>query len=176
MVESEEEQEFLTVLYTENKQRMYNIAFKLLGNKSDAEDAVSEAFLKIIGKINKISKITADERAFYIVIIVKNTALDMLRKRSRMNEVSIDDFYDIRDERSSFEQTMSNVGCDEIKDCLMQLEENDYEALYLKLFMECTNREIAELLNIGQGAARQRVSIARRRLIKLLRERGFCDV
>lgn len=44
LVESEEEKQLIEELYNNNKQVMYNIAFKNLHNSSDAEDAVHEAF------------------------------------------------------------------------------------------------------------------------------------
>lgn len=53
LVESEEEKQLIEELYNNNKQVMYNIAFKNLHNSSDAEDAVHEAFLRAIKNIEK---------------------------------------------------------------------------------------------------------------------------
>ena len=47
MVETDDEREFVTKLYQTYRQRMYNLAYGILNNKHDAEDAVSTAFIRI---------------------------------------------------------------------------------------------------------------------------------
>lgn len=51
MIESPEDQSKFELLYTEYRDVMYHVAFKILQNEQDAEDAVHQAFLKIAEKI-----------------------------------------------------------------------------------------------------------------------------
>ena len=50
------ETEKLKKLYEIYEQPMYRIAFSVLKNSSDAEDAVSDAFMSIIKKIGSIAE------------------------------------------------------------------------------------------------------------------------
>lgn len=82
LVESEEEKQLIEELYNNNKQVMYNIAFKNLHNSSDAEDAVHEAFLRAIKNIEKISHIPSNKQQAYLNVIVRNVSFDMFNKKS----------------------------------------------------------------------------------------------
>ncbi len=58
-------------LYVKYKQRMYAVAYKILHNIEDSEDAVHNAFLKIADNFEMIKKFSCQELQSYIVIIVK---------------------------------------------------------------------------------------------------------
>ena len=81
MVETDEQRTFIEELYKNYERKMYGVAFGILHNKHDAEDAVHSAFIRIIENIEKIMQIPADEQGYYIVIISRNTSIDILRKR-----------------------------------------------------------------------------------------------
>ena len=57
MVETDEERDLVTRIYTHFERMMYKIALGILKNPQDAEDAVSEAFIRIIKNLDKISMI-----------------------------------------------------------------------------------------------------------------------
>lgn len=58
---------------------MFSKAMSILHNAALAEEAVQESFLKIAKNISKISDPNCSKTAAFIVIIVRNTALDMLK-------------------------------------------------------------------------------------------------
>lgn len=172
MVETENDKNIVSELFNTYEKMMFSVAYKILGRKSDAEDAVHEAFVRIIQKIEKISQISYDERGYYIVIIVKNISLDMLRKRKRLNETDIDELYDIQDDSSVEDDAIQRAEYSELRKAMSRLNDTDYEILYLKFFMDYSSSEISELLGISQCAARQRVYVAKRNLARLLGEKG----
>ena len=51
---SDSEKELVNRLFKESNVKLYNISFKILRSHSDAEEAVSEAFIKIIDHIEKL--------------------------------------------------------------------------------------------------------------------------
>ena len=57
MVETAEQRLMLETLYMTNRQLMYGVAFRILRNQEDAEDAVHQAFVKIAENITKISDV-----------------------------------------------------------------------------------------------------------------------
>ena len=53
MLESEEDKRTLSVLYEENHDRMEQAALRMLNDPGDAEDAVQNAFVKVISHFEK---------------------------------------------------------------------------------------------------------------------------
>lgn len=71
-------------LYTLYSARMKSLAFHLLGNRYDAEDAVQETFLKLYKAVGSFqSNSTVSTWMFRILI---NCCYDILRKRQRLAE------------------------------------------------------------------------------------------
>jgi len=71
-------------LYREHGGRMKSVARNLLGNPSDAEDAVQEAFLKLYRGLSGFKGDAALSSWLYRILV--NTCLDMGRRRKRRAE------------------------------------------------------------------------------------------
>ena len=69
------------------------------------------------------------------------------------------------------ETALSAVGVEEIKAALSELSDNDYEVLYLSVFGQKSNDEIAKLLEINPETARKKVYRARQRLAQKITEK-----
>ena len=94
MLESDgDRQEFLK-LYNLYSTPMLLVAKKIFSQDySSAEDAVQNAWIKVIENFSKILAVPCKKRGAYLVIIVKNEALSMLRKRQKelpLNETVTD--------------------------------------------------------------------------------------
>lgn len=87
ILESEDDRRMLSALYEENHDRMEQTALRILNDPRDAEDAVQNAFVKVIGSFEKIFEIPREEIPFWLVCIVKNEALSILRKNARSEAV-----------------------------------------------------------------------------------------
>lgn len=175
MVSDETDKELVRSLYENNEQLMYNIAYNILHNRSDAEDAVQDAFVSVINHLEKIREINCNETRFYLVIIVKNISLNMLKKKQRHPEVDIDTIYDAQSDDKVEDEILGKTNSEKIRDALRQLSDSDYEVMFLYLIKEHTPSEIAQLLDITGNQARQRIFRARQRLIKLLEKRGITN-
>ena len=55
--------------YNRYNRRMIAIAYNIIGNYHDAEEAVSNAFFKIAANFDKVRKRTGQERAAYYCIV-----------------------------------------------------------------------------------------------------------
>ena len=173
MVETDDEKSFIEELYIKYERDMYNAAHSILHNGYDAEDAVHEAFLRIIKNIDRMMRIPADERSYYAVIISRNTAIDIFNKRKKQNEFPLEEIDDLEDVFSIGDIVDSNLGVKTIQDLLSELEETDFEVLYMNLICEFTPGEIAAVLNIKPGAARQRLYKAKSNFRKLLEKENY---
>lgn len=82
---AEAEQARFARFYADYEQKMYAVALRLLGRHAVAEDCVYHSFLKIINHFEKISSLPCHNQEAYVVMIVKNTALDMRKAERRLS-------------------------------------------------------------------------------------------
>ena len=68
-------------LYQQSGGRMKSIACNLMGNTSEAEDAVQESFLKVYRSIRSFQGHSSLSTWIYRILV--NTCLDLKRKRRR---------------------------------------------------------------------------------------------
>lgn len=48
MISDSNDRELVRLLYEKNEQLLYNVAYKILNNRTDAEDAVQDTFVSVI--------------------------------------------------------------------------------------------------------------------------------
>ncbi len=152
---------------------MCKIAKDILCNDFLAEDAVQEAFLHIIKDPDKISRIPVENRGRYLNTVVKNACYDLLRSEKRRHECNIDGLEICFN--SADDEALSALTVEEIRNLLNELPEKDQEILYLYLFNDYDPKDIAEALNIPKRQIGTYLGRARKRLIKLLKERGITN-
>ncbi len=76
-------------LYKNYKRLMFGIAYDILKNEQDAEDAVQEAFIRLADNIEKIADEDSPQARNFSVVVTRNICFNMLRKRHI--ETDIDD-------------------------------------------------------------------------------------
>lgn len=129
----------------------YNFSYRFVGNQNDAEEIVQESFIKLwknIGKFKKDAKFKT-----WFLTIVRNTALDYLRKKkdvpfSSFDEEStnyIEDTIESGDINAEimFEQYENKK---EIEELLESLSPNHRQILYLYFNEELTLDEISKII------------------------------
>ena len=82
-LESEADKQKFTDIYEQYHPQMEQTALRILKNQHDAEDAMQNAFMQIIRHFEKIDEIPCEKLPFWIVCIVKNEAVTILRKNQR---------------------------------------------------------------------------------------------
>lgn len=166
-----EESDKLKRLYEFYEQPMYRIAFSVLHNSELAEDAVSDAFERIIKKIHNFKEIPSDKTKSYIVKIIKSTSINIYRKNKRTVEREIP----IDDEMFQYEDIGQDVEIDIIRkeskksifSMLKKLGETDEKIVILRCLKELSWKEVAEKMSITEVSARKRFERSRKRLISM---------
>ena len=164
-----DEEEALSALVSQYAQTLYRVAFSVLRNATDAEDAVQEAFMRVLRHRDKLGEIR-DHRV-WLVRIVWNVVLD--RKRRCKTRPETDDLDDVArmipaegltaEERAAAAQHRAQVLA-----CVEQLPEKEREVLLLSAFEELSSVEIAAVLKITESSVRSRLFRARKLLAGLL--------
>ena len=154
----------LTALVAEHKQMVYRIAYSVLRNHHDAEDAAQDAFLKVIRAAEKLAGVT-DQKA-WIARIAWNAALDRRRgTREESIETLARGVNELRQAGRSPEQI---AAASEMQRLLGQLIETLpgklREAVTLSTVEELGHAELAATLQTSEAAVRARLHQARRLL------------
>ncbi len=152
---------------------MYHIAYGILRDRYLAEDAVHDAFLKIIKYIPSISEVNCHKTRTLIVIIIKSTAIDIYRGRSRqcfLDEEALADEIDTGE--LPLDHIIADENYQELFTSLKGLKKEFLEIILLKYHYGYNNDEIGRLLCISEPAVRKRLSRARQEIRKKI---GECE-
>jgi RNA polymerase sigma-70 factor (ECF subfamily) len=152
-----------------HSQLLFRIAYGLLRNPHDAEDAVQEALLRIY-KTGGTAEI-ADEKA-YLARTVWRTGLDIAARRPRQTEsleqtgpLEEDAGREFAGSAKSAEQQMAEGGERALLRILIDgLPENLRLPLVLSAIEEMTSREVAAAMGVPEGTVRTRIMRARAEL------------
>lgn len=175
MISDDSDVDFLEELFDTYRQMMFKSAMNILKNKTDAEDAVQNSFLHMIDNVEKIKQIPHNEMTFYVTSVEQHAAIDIYRKKNRHSFEDIDTYSDIESDDSVEERALSNVTVENIKSALEELPDRDYDLLYRFLIKEMDYSEIGRETGISPHTVRVYIQRARKRFIKILKERGIVD-
>ena len=167
LLDSEEEISKFELIYNTYKKQMYYTANNILKDSHLAEDAVHNAFLRIINNLEKIEDINSHKTKGLIVIIVKNVSIDIYRKnkKERDNTIFIDDLDDI----NGYDEINKN-DLGDLEIAISKLPENYKQVFLLKFSHELTDNEISEILDIKPDNVRKRISKGREKLKNILKK------
>lgn len=158
LVLSLDEKDIISEIFTEHNKFLYNIALSILSNRTSAEDALQEAFLKIADNVEKIKKIECPQRVAYCVITVKNVSRNQIRSDSRT--VSYDSYEGVDNlfpsGQSIEDEFVKNEEIKQIQSIINSLPDKDKQMIHLKWNRSKSYKEIADILNITEDAAKKR--------------------
>ena len=172
VIEDSESRDLLEKIYREYNKEMYYIGYDILKNSHDASDVVQTSIIKLIHYIEKINDVKCNKTKYLIVTIVKNTAIDLYRKKNNHPLLEIEVAEDIADSISeSMEEIVIRLSdAKMIAKKLAQLSPEYADILTLKYYFEFEDKEIAEILKISHVNVRVRLSRAKSHLRNLMRD------
>lgn len=159
-----------TRLFETYSPRLYRIAFNVLRNKEDAEDAVQDGWCRAYPKLHTFAG--RSSLSTWLTRIVINSALMIRRQNKHQVQQMLDEasnYHSVRgslvDERATPEQACRNA---EMNDLLAQqidlLPSTTRTAFLLFAAQGFTTAESIKMLGINTSALKSRVLRARRRL------------
>ena len=189
LLETEEELQKFTQLYETYRKLMHWTAEKILHDEHLAEDAVHEAFLRIIQNFHQIREIPCPKTRSFVVIIVRNVALNMQKKRKReeketFREILPEESTDFREDALrhaidnisyGFDETIDEIYRNEIMAAVLSLPDVSKEVLLLYGYVGYSVRDIAKYLKITEATAYKRLHRARNALAKKIGRRWEND-
>jgi RNA polymerase sigma-70 factor (ECF subfamily) len=146
--------------------RCARIAFRILGNREDAEEAIQDAFLRAFRALGSYQ----DRERFsaWLTRILVNQCRTVLSSVQRREAVFSD--LDLRDAELFADAEAREGDWPELEHALAQLPADQREAIVLRYADDLTYEEMARVTGAGESALKMRVQRAFARLRALLQE------
>ncbi len=134
--------------------RAYGLAWHLLGNAADAEDACQEALLAAWSGWPRLRD--ADRFDAWFDRIVVNTCLEQLRRRSRRPRSPLPDEPAI----AGRDPYAASIARDAVGRALEQLDPDHRAVVVLRCWADLSTDDVAERLGVPPGTVRSRLHYA----------------
>lgn len=167
-----DQQAFAELVYT-YQDAVYNLCYRMLSERMEAEDATQEAFMKAYNNLYRYDT----NRSFktWVMSIASNHCIDQIRKR-RLKYLSLDEplpghmqlSLGVEHSVSPEREAQRNERGEYIQDLLDQLSEDDRVGIVLKYWYDYSYAEIADVLDTTESAIKSRLFRARRALADLI--------
>ncbi len=173
--------EFETLM-RRTKRQAFNIAYRMTGNRDDAEDLTQEACLRAFRSFSTYNRKLPFEGWFFRILT--NLFIDLMRRRPKQKPLSLDQpvgdedsddrmVLQIPDSLSDPERNLMDKVLDErLHRALLELPEMFRTAVLLCDVDGKSYDEIATLMNSSVGTVRSRIHRGRTILRKQLSDRG----
>lgn len=155
LIDNKDDKQQYTDLYLKYKNYLYKISFSVLHNCAQAEEAVSETFLKAAINFDKIKLQPSPKITSYLVILCRNISINMYNKNKREYG---EDIFDVADavEKTADVDFFEKFDTQLVVEKLKKLPPIYYDTLYFEIVWEYSADEIAKLLNVGVEAVYKR--------------------
>jgi len=165
-------------LYRKYKNLLYYKAWEILRDPMEAEDAVSEAFIRVYRNLEKIDDPDSPRTAAFLGTIARNVALTMVKKRSAMPLLipSYEDGAAYDEPADSFDleaEVLSKLSTEQIFLIVDRLDEESRTIFVLKHAYDLSHREIAQQMGMTENNVTVRLHRTKKRLAEMIHEAAF---
>ena len=155
---------------------VYNLAYRMLNNSGEAEEAAQEAFIRAFTRLDSYNP--AHKFSTWLLSITSNYCIDQLRKR-RAILLSIDEplpphpALSADQEKRPESQLIMNEQQAMVQSLLEELAPDYRQAVVLRYWHELSYEEIAEMMDTTVSAIKSRLFRARKQLAEIALETGL---
>ena len=168
----ESNQDVMAALYEAYEQPMYGIAYAILHDRYQAEDAVQEAFIRMVRYLPKCRDIYSQKTKTLIVRCIKSAAIDIYRINKRESgHISTEENTWIEDNHNAIESYMETISfcqmLDKIRDRLPGIYQ---DVIRMRFYYGMPVAAISKELGISEDNVYQRLSRARKLVKEIIGE------
>ena len=161
--------------YDRFERQAFSLAYRIIGERSAAEDIVQEAFLSIWKSGERYDK-TRGSAGAWALGIVRNRAIDTLRSRASRTPTLDSDDDGVLESRPAAdrtdEQAMRRETQREVREVNTELPEKQSKVINLAFFGGFSQSEISEMLDLPLGTVKGRMRLGLEKIRGGLNEEG----
>ena len=152
----------LVTIYNTVGGRLLSVAMGITRNLQAAEDAVSESFIKLV---NYASQFDGGNGYAWLCTIVKNTALNLIKREGRRQGEDIDGFFSLTDGKDFAEKSDTAMA---VERAMQALDKRERLCIWLKYFNDYTVRGIASETKLSKSSVQDIIKRAEEKLKQYL--------
>lgn len=153
-------------LYTKYQKLFYKVAYDILHNHQDTEDAIQISLEIIYRYFYKIKDEIEKKSVGYMLMIIRNESIDLYNARKK---VLIADENVLNKEYTLYQEDQRTfVRESGLKEAIIKLDEKYRDVLILKYVYGYSIKEIAEMLSITETNVSTRLERGRKQLKKIM--------
>ncbi len=144
-------------LYHLTSGKLFSVAIRLIKRADLAEDILQDSYLKIWDKASEYMA-TSNSPMAWMVAIVRNKAIDTLRKRGEVGFSDVDGCENIIDNTPDpLALAEQNGNLSSVFQCLKGLDEDHKKIFLLAYYYGFTHEEIAKQFSVPVGTIKSRI-------------------
>lgn len=167
----------MDILISRHKQKIFNYLKFTVQDEMLAEDLFQDTFVKVINSLRNGNYIDEGRFISWVMRIAHNLAIDHFRKGKNYKEVShMQGEYDLFNDSKLSAKSIDDVRSkeqvlDEVKNIVKTLPEEQRAIVIMRLYLDMSFKEIAELTNVSINTALGRMRYALINLRKIAEEK-----
>lgn len=179
-IDDDKDKKLFEDVYRSYRKQMVVCAITVLGNEADAEDAVSDVFLRIAQKNWGVVRNIENETDLrnYLLRATKNTCLNKIKSRKKENafldkviKYEAEDIDNLSDD-AFIEFICDKYEYEKVVEAIKSLDEKYRDVLYYHYVLEMTAPQAAKALNQNLSTTKQQLVRGKKMLLSLLGKKG----
>ncbi len=154
-------------LYQLYAKAMFNVCYRMMNNREEAEDMLQEAFTQAFLKLESFRY--ESNFGAWLKKIVINTCLNSINKK-KLELSYVETIYDKDIQQEEEEENDAQLTVAGISRAMELLPEGSRMVFSLYLFEGYDHVEIAQIMNITESTSKSQFMRAKRRVIEILKE------
>lgn len=156
--------------YNKYKSLLYRQALGLVGNESDAEDILQNAFIKIARNIKAIGSTDSKETLSFLIVITKNTAYDFMRKESKILLLPLSEAEKAESYDDEIDKLVGKIQYRKTVEIITEIPSPYNEVLYLHYVKDYSVKKTARLLERKPSTVKMQLVRGKKILAERLKE------
>lgn len=146
---------------------IFKVAYSVLNNRQLSEECVNDVLLKIWNNIDSFDK-GDDKFKSWLIVMTKYTAIDILRREKKHENVLELESYEREDEslEKLFEQKETKK---QILSAINEFDKENREIFIRRFFLQYSIKEISKIIGISENATSNRIRRGKVKLIEILK-------
>ena len=159
--------EEINIFYNRYRGRLYNTAYRISGDRMDAEEVMQDAMIKYLK--SGMSLVLPKEEAWLVKCTVRG-AIDKLRKKKRDLEFLEEYKADAKEKTGDVKWRDGADMVPKIKEGMERLPDGYRAVLSMILFEGFDYEEVAQIMEVKESTVRSQYMRGKERLIKIVNE------
>lgn len=175
-LDDEKDKELFEEIFNSYKNQMVTLALSMFNNKDDAEDAVSDVFLRISQKYFDVVRVIEDKTDLrnYLLKATKNTVINKIKLKKKDNvsldtviEYNMDNIEELSDD-TFIEFLCNKIDYEQIVEAIKNLNGKYRDVLYYHFVLELTVPQTAKSLNQSLTTTKKQLVRGKKMLLNSL--------